>query len=224
MKAYKALLVACVVALWSGSAYAQDPTKVDPSHYKTVFENAAVRVLKITYAPGSKSVMHQHPDSIVVPLTAAKVQFTLPDGKTQDSDMAIESAMYSPAGTHSPANVGTKPMEALLVEFKSAAPGTAKLPASREGMAIKTLAEGPRAIAYRSTAAPAFHEPAASKHEYDQVVIALGPTTQMSLAVDGKPAKTTWARGDVQFIGRGVPHEAKNTGDKPVDMVIVAIK
>ena len=22
----------------------------------------------------------------------------------------------------------------------------------------------------------------------------------------------TWARGDVQFIGRGVPHEAKNTG------------
>jgi quercetin dioxygenase-like cupin family protein len=223
MKLFKALLVACVFALWSGSASAQDPTKVDPSHYKTVFENATVRVLKITYAPGSKSKMHQHPDSLVIPLTEAKVQFTLPDGKTQNSDMAVEAAQYSPAESHNPANVGTKAMEALLVEFKTAAPGKAVLPASREGMAIKPLAEGPRAIAYRSTAAPAFHEPAGSKHDYDQIVVALG-AAEMSLAIDGKPAKTTWARGDVQFIGRGVAHEARNTGGKPVDMIIVAIK
>ena len=46
----------------------------------------------------------------------------------------------------------------------------------------------------------------------------------MSLAIDGKPVKTTWKRGDAQFIGRGVAHEAKNTGGKPVDMMIVAIK
>ena len=223
MKVCKTLLAVGVVALWSGSAHAQDPIKVDAAHYKTVFENDSVRVLKITYAPGSKSTMHQHPDAIVVPLTAAKVQFTLADGKTQDSDMAVESAMYSPAGTHRPANVGSKPMEALLVEFKGAAAGNAVLPASREGMAIKTLAEGPRAMAYRSTAAPTFHEPAGSKHDYDQIVIALGPT-QMSLSIDGKPAKTTWARGDVQFIGRGVAHESQNTGGKPVDMIIVAIK
>lgn len=223
MKNFTSVSVACVFALWSASTFAQDPVAVDATHYKTVFENAAVRVLKITYAPGSKSVMHQHPDSIVIPLTAAKVQFTLPDGKTQDSDMAVEAAMYSPAGTHSPANVDTKAMEALLVEFKPAAPGTATLPASRENMASKVLAEGPRATAYRSTASPSFHEAAGSKHDYDQVVIALGPS-RMSLSIDGKPAKTTWARGDVQFIGRGVAHEARNAGDKPVDMVIVAIK
>ena len=30
--------------------------------------------------------------------------------------------------------------------------------------------------------------------------------------VSTSSAKATWARGDVQFIGRGVPHEAKNTG------------
>jgi oxalate decarboxylase/phosphoglucose isomerase-like protein (cupin superfamily) len=55
------------------------------------------------------------------------------------------------------------------------------------------------------------------------VVIALGPS-QMSLSIDGKPAKTTWARGDVSFVGRGIAHQAKNAGGKPVDMVIVAIK
>jgi oxalate decarboxylase/phosphoglucose isomerase-like protein (cupin superfamily) len=54
-------------------------------------------------------------------------------------------------------------------------------------------------------------------------VIALGPA-QISLSINGKPAKTSWARGDVQFIGRGVPHESKNIGGKPVDFIIVAIK
>ncbi len=223
MKACKTLSMVALVLLWSGAASAQDPVKVDPGHYKMVFENASVRVLKIHYPAGAKSPMHQHPDTIVIPLAAAKVRFTMPDGTSQDSDMTSEMALYTPAGTHSPANVGTGPIDALLVEFKSAVPGTATLPASRENMTIKVLAEGPRAVAYRTTAEPAFQEPAGSKHEFDQVVIALGPA-QMSLSIDGKPAKTTWKRGDAQFIGRGVPHESKNTGGKPVDYVIVAIK
>ncbi len=54
-------------------------------------------------------------------------------------------------------------------------------------------------------------------------MIALG-AAPLSLSIDGKPAKTTWKRGDTQFIGRGVAHEAKNTGGKASDMVIVAIK
>ncbi len=223
MKACKALVLVSMVLLWSGIVLAQDPLKVDPSHYTVVLENPSVRVLKVNYAPGAKSTMHQHPDAIVIGLTPSKVRFTTPDGKSQDADMPVESAMYTPSGTHNPANIGAGPVDAILVEFKAAAPGKATLPQSRPGMAVKVLAEGPRAMAYRSTADPTFQEPAGSTHEFDQVVIALGPT-QMSLSIDGKPAKTNWARGDVQFIGRGVPHESKNTSGKPVDFVIVAIK
>ena len=223
MKTVKALCVCSLVLLSSGVAFAQDPVKVDSSHYKVVFENASVRILKIDYPAGAKSQMHQHPEAIVVPLADSKVRFTLPDGKTEDSSLANEVAVYMPAGTHSPANVGTGKVDGLLVEFKSAAPGTAAIPTSREGMSMKVLAEGPRAVAYRTTADPKFQEPAGSKHDYDQVVIALAPS-QMSLSIDGKPAKTTWARGDAQFIGRGVAHESKNAGGKPVDFVIVAIK
>jgi quercetin dioxygenase-like cupin family protein len=223
MKTLKALSVVALVVLWSGIAAAQDAVKVAPTNYNVVLENASVRVLKITYTPNAKSAMHQHPDAIVIPLASSKVRFTLPDGKTQDSDLANETAMYMPAATHSPTNVGTGPVDALLVEFKTAAPGKAALPASRDGMTLKVLAEGPRATAYRSTASGTFAEPAGSKHDFDQVVVALGPSP-LALSIDGKPAKTTWARGDVQFIGRGVAHEAKNTGGKPADMVIVVIK
>jgi beta-alanine degradation protein BauB len=214
---------ASLVLLFSAVVGAQDPVKVDSNHYKVLFENAGVRILKISYPPGSKSVMHQHPDSIVVPLGTSSVRFQTPDGKSTDENMPSESAMYSPAGTHLPMNVGKTPVDAILIEFKSAAPGTATVPSSREGMTIKALAEGPRAIAYRTTAAPTFQEPAGTTHEYDQVVIALS-NAKMSLAIDGKPAKSDWKRGDVQFIGRGTPHESKNTSGKPVDFVIVAIK
>jgi beta-alanine degradation protein BauB len=184
---------------------------------------SSVRVLKIDYAPGSKSTMHQHPDSIVIPLAASKVRFSTPDGKAQDTDLPSDSAMYTPAGTHSPANIGTGRVDAILVEFKSRNPGTASLPASREGMDAKVLAEGPRATASRVTAAPTFEEPDGSKHDYDQVVIALAEA-QMALPVDGQPAKTKWARGDVQFIGCGVPHGSKNTSGKPIEYWIVSIK
>jgi quercetin dioxygenase-like cupin family protein len=43
--------------------------KTDPSHYKVLVDNASVRVLEVNYAAGAKSVMHSHPDAIIVPLT-----------------------------------------------------------------------------------------------------------------------------------------------------------
>jgi beta-alanine degradation protein BauB len=214
---------AALVLLLSPAVVAQDPVQVDAAHYKVLVDNPSVRVLAISYPAGGKSTMHQHPDSIVVPLAESTVRFQTPDGKSTEEHLATETAMYSPAGTHLPTNAGKTPVNAVLVEFKAAAPGTATVPTSREGMTMKVLAEGPRAIAYRTTATPTFQEPAGTTHEYDQVVIALS-ATKMSLSVDGKPAKTDWKRGDVQFIGRGTPHESKNTTGKPVDFIIVAIK
>ena len=89
-------------------------------------------------------------------------------------------------------------------------------------MTQTVLAEGPRATAWRTTAAPTFQEAAGTTHAYDQVVIALG-TGAVKLTVEGQPARTKWRRGDVQFVGRGVKHEAQNTGGS-IDFVIVGIK
>ena len=214
--------VACLL-LWSGAALAQDPAKVSGEVYKVVVDNPSVRVLRVSLPAGGKTAMHQHPDHLVIPLVAGKVTFTGPDGKSQDSALPVESATFIPAATHVSSNTGSTPVDAIVIEFKTPGPGKAALPGAREGMTTKVLAENPRATAYRSTAAPNFTEAAGSKHDYDQVVIALGPS-QMSLALDGKPAKTSWARGEVQFIGRGTAHESKNAGAKPVDFIIVAVR
>jgi quercetin dioxygenase-like cupin family protein len=218
----KSIQVALFLAALPMAALAQDPVKVDPGHYKVLIDNAAVRVLKVGFGPGEKSPMHSHPDAIIVPLSAAKVRFTMEDGKSEDRSLTAEVADYTPAMTHAPANLGDK-VDAILVEFKGAAPGTATLPSQRPGLAQKVLAEGPRATAARITAAPTFHEAAGTTHEYDQVVVALGDG-EVKLAIEGQPARTAWHRGDVAFIGRGVKHESQNTSGKPFDYVIVAVK
>ncbi|HWK12115.1 MAG TPA: cupin domain-containing protein [Vicinamibacterales bacterium] len=223
MKTGLTIVAAVVVVGIASTSRAQDPTKVDPAHYKTIVDNPSVRVLRITYPAGAKSKMHEHPDSMVVVLSSGKMSFTTSDGKTEERELPADSAMFTPAGTHLPSNLGTKPMDAILVEFKSPQPGTATIPTERPDMQIKTLAESPRATAYRATIDPKFAEPAGTKHDYDQVVIALAPT-QTSLKVEGQPAKTSWKRGDVMFIGRGVAHESSNPTGKPSDVVIVAIK
>ena len=106
--------------LLAGSvATAQDPIKVDAKHYKVEFENDRVRVLRITYGPHEKSVMHHHPASVAVFLTDGQSRFTMADGKTQDVPMKAGSVQWSEAGKHLPENVGDKPFELVLVELKT---------------------------------------------------------------------------------------------------------
>lgn len=219
----KSLMIAALLAALPLTSSAQDPAKVDGAHYKVLIDNASVRVLKVSFGVGEKSPMHSHPDAMLVPLDSAKVRFTMPDGKTEDLAVTKEVATYTPAMTHSPANTGTTKIEALLVEFKAKTAGTATLPTERPDMTQTVLAESPRATAWRTTAAPTFNEAAGTTHEYDQVVVAL-TSGDISLAVEGQPTRTKWQRGDAQFVGRGVKHEAKNTGGKPIDFVIVGIK
>jgi quercetin dioxygenase-like cupin family protein len=105
--------------LAGGAAAAQDPIKVDAKHYKVEFENDKVRVLRITYGPHEKSVMHHHPGSVAVFMTDGQTRFTTPDGKTQDVPAKAGSVKWSEAGNHLPENVGDKPFEVILVELKT---------------------------------------------------------------------------------------------------------
>ena len=63
---HRFLLVLGLVCLSGAAAKGQDPVKVDPTHYKLVSENEEVRILRFHYGPHEKSVMHAHPDLVVV--------------------------------------------------------------------------------------------------------------------------------------------------------------
>jgi quercetin dioxygenase-like cupin family protein len=116
--------VLLAAALWIMSAVpalAQDAVKVDPKHYKVEFENEQVRVVRISYGPGEKSVMHEHPANVAVFLTDGQAKFTQVDGTSQEVPMKAGTAQWDAGGKHLPANVGGKPFELILVELKSRA-------------------------------------------------------------------------------------------------------
>lgn len=117
-------ILLALMPLATGRALAQDPVVVDSAHYKVEFENDQVRVLRITYGPNEKSVMHDHPAGVAVFLTDSKAQFTVPDGETVELDRKAGEAIWSEAGPHLPQNTTDKPFELILVELKNQSPGS----------------------------------------------------------------------------------------------------
>ena len=79
-------LLITLLLLAAAPLIAQDPVKVDSKHYRVDFENARVRVLRITYGSHEKSPMHFHPSSVAVFLTDGHVKFTYPGGKKRGSE------------------------------------------------------------------------------------------------------------------------------------------
>jgi len=98
---------------------AQDPVKVDPTHYKVEFENKQVRVLRISYGPHEKSVMHGHPATVAVFLREGRARFAFPDGKSEERSWKAGETMLMPAEQHLPENVTDKSLELILVEVKT---------------------------------------------------------------------------------------------------------
>jgi quercetin dioxygenase-like cupin family protein len=97
----------------------KDPVQVDSKHYTVEHEDEKVRVLRIRYAPGEKSVMHGHPALVGVMLSDAHIRFTYPDGRTEEVTASAGQVLAFPAVEHLPENIGDKEMQVIAVELKS---------------------------------------------------------------------------------------------------------
>ena len=100
------------------SAGGADPLEVDPDHYSLEFENEKVRVLRIRYGPGEKSVMHSHPDGVAVFLTNQEGRFALADGTEREETDEAGTTEWAAAEEHIPENTGDEGFELILVELK----------------------------------------------------------------------------------------------------------
>jgi quercetin dioxygenase-like cupin family protein len=120
----RAVMAVVAVGIVAGAGLvlrAQDAAKVDAKHYSVVIDNDQVRVLKVQYGPGEKSVMHSHPAAVAVFLTDGKVRFHAPDGKSEEAGIKAGTAMWTEAQTHLPENIGDKPLEVMVIELKKPA-------------------------------------------------------------------------------------------------------
>jgi quercetin dioxygenase-like cupin family protein len=100
-------------------AFAQDPTKVEPKHYKLAFENEYVQVVNVHYGPQEKSSLHAHPGGVVVVLTAGHLKFTDENGKTQEVFAKPGEARWFPPFKHKVENLGTTSYNAIYIGIKN---------------------------------------------------------------------------------------------------------
>ena len=99
--------------------FQRDPVKLDAKHYKVELENERVRVVRISYGPREKSVMHQHPAGVVVFVTEGKFKFTYPDGKTETIEGQPGQVLsFAETWEHLPENLTDKRFEAVYVELR----------------------------------------------------------------------------------------------------------
>jgi quercetin dioxygenase-like cupin family protein len=102
-----------------GTATAQDPTKVEPKHYKQDFENERVQVVSVHYGPHEKSGLHEHPGGVVVVITGGHLKFTDEKGKVTEVFAKPGEARWFNPFKHTVENVGDSSYNAVYVGIKS---------------------------------------------------------------------------------------------------------
>jgi beta-alanine degradation protein BauB len=115
-------MLSCVLLLallLSSAASAQDPTKVEPTHYKLAFENENVQVVDVHYGPHEKSAMHAHPGGVVVIITGGHLRFTDENGKTQEVFAKAGEARWFPPFKHKVENLGDTSYSAVYIGIKN---------------------------------------------------------------------------------------------------------
>jgi len=116
---FSKLFWAVVFVCLTYPALAQDPTKVEPKHYKLAFENESVQVVNVHYGPHEKSAMHDHPGGVVVVLTAGHLRFTDEDGKTKEVYAHPGESRWYPAFKHKVENLGETSYDAVYIGIKT---------------------------------------------------------------------------------------------------------
>jgi quercetin dioxygenase-like cupin family protein len=113
-----AVTAAAVLLIVAAPAGAQDATVADSKHYEVIEENDQVRVLRISYGPGEKSIMHEHPDAVFGALSDNHLRMTMDDGETIEMEAEKGQAMFTPAVKHAPENLSDHAISGYLIELK----------------------------------------------------------------------------------------------------------
>lgn len=114
------LKLAFLCCLSLGAAFAQDVIKVAPEHNKVIKENAYVRVIENTLAPGEKDAMHTHAAGWYYVKQPGTMKIVHANGKVDIWEAQPgEGGWLSTLDPHTSENTGKTTLVYVLVEVKS---------------------------------------------------------------------------------------------------------
>lgn len=98
-----------------------DPTVTNADAYRVLFENDRVRVLEYRDQPGHRTTLHEHPDSVMVTLSAFRRRLGSSD-RELDVELAAGQARWVGAQQHYGHNTGDTETHCVFVELKEPSP------------------------------------------------------------------------------------------------------
>ena len=121
MRQLRTAALLLTTTLLGAAATAQDVVQVSPATNKVLKDNAYVRVVESTFAPGAKEGMHTHPACWYYVTQPGKLRITHADGKSEVWQAKVgEAAWMDGEAPHSAENIGTTTLQYVLVEVKGA--------------------------------------------------------------------------------------------------------
>ena len=94
---------------------------MSPQTNVVLTENAQVRVIQATFAPGAREPTHTHPAGWYYVTMPGKLKVTYADGKVEMWDAKVgEAAWMDGEAPHQSENVGSTTLQYVMVEVKSA--------------------------------------------------------------------------------------------------------
>lgn len=214
------LLAASAVVSAAQSAAAPVGVSTSP-----VLQNPTLDITRVHLAPGAREALHAHSrPALVVLLSRGEIE-TFVGGARRKTPCREGDVEYIAAGTpHAAANVGTTPLDALVIALKGEQPRSqvVNLLQSQPGLTRTLLFENGRFVVTRLELEPEVRE-ALHTHGYDMVLVT---TTAGSLDLQVAERKNIGHHliGDALFIPRGAPHATANVGVATMRLLGVAVK
>ncbi len=227
-------LATVFLLLVSSMALAQDLVSVAPKNAKVEYEDARVRVVRLTIAPNESLPMHDRPQRVVIALTANDVRLTMPDGTTRTTKVPAGNIAWSGPGKRSVTNLD-QPLENIVVEMKDArepAKPLSQQPSKEDPRALieshhKWLFENQYVRVYDVHIPPAamteYHA-----HAYDTVAVEISDGLTSAQPQGGSWGKPESSKaGTVDFLAdsnKARTHRVRNDGRSEYHVVLVQLK
>lgn len=202
----------------------QDPAKVAADIYKVALDNDNVRVLNVTVPAKAKAAVHSHPDHVVYAITAGKVKFTYPDGKSKDVELKAGEAHFHKGETHQWENMGGE-SKVVIFELKKPAGSAAKAPAGDDQMkaaadSSKVLLDNDRVRLIEASLKPGGKQAMHTHPAY--VTYSLGDA-KAKVTVGDKTEERTFKAGEAKWH-EPTTHAVENVGTTETRTLVLEFK
>jgi quercetin dioxygenase-like cupin family protein len=190
-----------------------------------VFDNATASAIRLTLAPGAREQPHTHPSPmLVVFLTAAAVEMRNGAAHKKGARKIGEIEFIKPATEHFAANVGSMPLEALVISLKAgrAHGGPAFTGQATPGVTRTPLLDNADVTVTKLEFEADVREPVHT-HAHDLVVIPI-TAARLDVQVGDKKNVRGYGVGEAIWIPRLTPHAVANVGTASMRLLGVVVK